>query len=163
MKRRVGLALVLLTAWAAALLSLTALVPPISMPCSSDTVVRAPSPSGHIEAVLNENNCGATTSFGYVVSLRAAASSMTSLVPAASAYGAIRNDDAYGMNLVWIDENTVEVQYWKARWATLEHPSIPINGLMITTRMSADVRDEAAPAGGMLYNIERRSAAGRVR
>jgi hypothetical protein len=64
------------------------------------------------------------------------------------------------MTLVWVDENTLEVQYWKARWATMEHPSASIDGVTITTRMKADVRDESAPAGGMLYNIERRSAAG---
>jgi hypothetical protein len=128
--------------------------------CTSDTVVRATSPSGRVEALLNEENCGATTSFGYVVSLRPGASSGANRINVASAYGAVRNDDAYGMNLVWIDENTLEVQYWKARWVTIEHPSISIDGVTVTTRMKADVRDETAPAGGMLVNIQRRSAGG---
>lgn len=127
--------------------------------CSSDTVVRARSPSGLVEALLDENNCGATTSFSYVVSLRSVASSQDNGVHVASAYGAVRNDDAYGMNLVWVDENTLEVQYWKARWVTLEAPDVSVDGASITTRMKADVRDESAPAGGMPYNIERRSAA----
>jgi hypothetical protein len=113
--------------------------------------------------VLDENGCGATTSFGYVVALRPAASSVADGVRVASAYGAVRNDQAYGMNLVWIDENTLEIQYWKARWATLENPDASVGGGTITTRMKADVRDESAPAGGMLYNIERRSAAGSQR
>jgi hypothetical protein len=129
-------------------------------PCSNDTVVRVTSSSGRVEALLNEENCGATTSFAYVVSLRAVASPATAGVRVASAYGAIRNDDAYGMNLVWIDENTLEVQYWQARWVTLEHSSKSIDGLTITTRMKADVRDESAPAGGMLVNIQRRPAEG---
>ena len=101
--------------------------------CSSDTVVRASSPSGHIEAVLDENGCGATTSFGYVVSLKPVASSMANGVRVASAYGAVRNDDAYGMNLVWVDENTLEVQYWKAQWVTLEAPDVSVDGTSITT------------------------------
>jgi hypothetical protein len=129
-------------------------------PCRTDTVVRAASQSGRVEALLDEINCGATTSFGYVVSLRPVASSMASGVRVASAYGAVRNEDAYGMNLVWVDENTLEIQYWKARWATLEHPDASVDGGTIATRMKADVRDETAPAGGMIYNRERRSAAG---
>jgi hypothetical protein len=84
---------------------------------------------------------------------------MANEVRVASAYGAVRNDGAYGMNLVWVDENTLEVQYWKARWVTLEAPDVSVDGASITTRMKADVRDESAPAGGMPYNIERRSAA----
>jgi hypothetical protein len=64
------------------------------------------------------------------------------------------------MTLVWVDENTLEAQYWKARWATIEYPSISIGGVTITTRLTADVRDEAAPAGGMLIHIQRQSAAG---
>jgi hypothetical protein len=129
-------------------------------PCSSDTVARATSPSGRVEALLDENNCGATTSFEYVVSLRAVASPATARVRVASAYGAGRNDSAYGMNLVWIDESTLEVQYWKAHWVTMEHPSVSLDGATVTTRMKADVRDGSAPAGGMLVNSRRQSGAG---
>jgi hypothetical protein len=124
------------------------------------TVARVKSPSGRVEALLDENNGGATTSFGYVVSLRPVSSPTATGIRVASTYGAVRNDRAYGMNLVWVGENTLEIQYWKARWATIEHPSIAIDGDTITTRMKADVRDEAAPAGGMLYNVQRRSTAG---
>ena len=119
---------------------------------SSDTVARAKSPSGAVEALLDENNGGATTSFGYVVSLRAVSSSATTGVRVASAYGAVRNDHAYGMTLVWVDANTLEIQYWQARRATVERTSVLIGGTTITTRMKAGVRDESAPAGGMLYN-----------
>jgi hypothetical protein len=55
---------------------------------------------------------------------------------------------------LWVDENMLEIQYWKARWVTLEHPDVSVVGATITTRMKADVRDESAPAGGMLYNIQ---------
>jgi hypothetical protein len=67
------------------------------------------------------------------------------------------------MNLVWIDESTLEVQYWKAHWVTMDHPSVSIDGATVTTRMKADVRDESAPAGGMLFSIRRQSAAGGAR
>jgi hypothetical protein len=128
----------------------------------SDTVARAKSPSGTVEALLDENNGGATTSFGYVVSLRALSSSATTGVRVASAYGAVRSDQAYGMMLVWVDANTLEIQYWQARWATVERPMISIDGTTISIRMKAGVRDESAPAGGMFYNIQHRSAAERA-
>ena len=127
--------------------------------CSSDTVARAASPSGRVEALLDENGCGATTSFGYVVSLKAAGSPGVAGYRVASAYGPVRNDQAYGMTLVWVDESTLEVQYWEARWVTIERPSISIDGVQIAIRMKGDVRDDSAPAGGMLHNLQRRSAA----
>jgi hypothetical protein len=127
---------------------------------NSDTVARAKSPSGVVEAQLDESNGGATTNFGYVVSLTGVSSSATTAVRVASAHGANRNDQAYGMTLVWVDANTLEIQYWQARSATVERPSVSIDGMTITTRMKPGVRDESAPAGGMLYNIQHRSAAG---
>jgi hypothetical protein len=63
---------------------------------------------------------------------------------------------------IWVDA-FARFQYWKARWVTLEAPDVSIDGTSITTRIKVDVRDESAPAGGMLYNIERRSAAGGVK
>jgi hypothetical protein len=129
---------------------------------SSDTVARAKSPSGNVEALLDENNSGATTSFGYVVSLRAVSSSAPTGLRVASAYGAVRNDKGYGMTLVWADANTLEIQYWQARLATVDRPSVLVDGMTITTRMKAGVRDESAAAGGMLYNVQHPSAAGRA-
>ena len=108
---------------------------------SSDAVARTKSPSGNIEAILEETNGGATTSFGYIVSLRAAPFS-TDRIRVASAYGATRNNHAYGMNLVWVDENTLEIQYWRARSAALESPSVSIGGIEIAVRMKAGVLDD---------------------
>jgi len=156
---RLGLGVVFTLLLVGAILIQPPLIPS-SDPCSSDTVVRMTSPSRRLEALLDENNCGATTDFGYVISLRPVASSVANAVRVASAYGAVRSDQAYGMNLVWVDENTLEIQYWRARWVTLEHPDVSVDGATIAIHMKADVRDESAPAGGMLYNIERRSTKG---
>jgi hypothetical protein len=64
------------------------------------------------------------------------------------------------MTLIWVDANTLEIQYWQARWATVERPSVSIDGITIATRMKAGARDESAPAGGMLYNVQHFSPAG---
>jgi len=126
---------------------------------SSDTVARVKSPSGRVEAILDETNGGATTSFGYVVSLKATSAPATEVIRVANAYGAVRSDRAYGVNLVWVNEHILEIQYLEARWAKVERAKVLIDGVWITIRLKSGVRDETAPAGGMLDNIEQRQAA----
>jgi hypothetical protein len=77
---------------------------------STDTVACAKSPSRSVEAPLDENNGGG---FKYVVNFRAVSSSATTVFRVASAYVAVRNDDLYGMALVRVDANTLEIQYWQ--------------------------------------------------
>jgi hypothetical protein len=119
---------------------------------SSVQVATAKSPSGRAEAILTETNGGATTSFGYIVSLKGA-SPDGEPTPVASLYGATRNPQAYGANLVWLDGRTLEVQYLTAKTAKIERASVIVNGQTLTVRLRAGVVDKAAPAGGMEYNL----------
>src|SRR5947208_1348029 len=69
---------------------------------SFDEVVRVPSPSSRVDAVLVEGNGDATTSFGYyvyVVTSGKAVSRRDGSV--ANFYGAVRSDSAYGVDLRW--------------------------------------------------------------
>lgn len=70
-------------------------------------------------------------------------------------YGAIRNEEAYGANLVWINDHTLEVRYLQAKDCRKEQNSpVSIDGIAVTVRLRSGIRDDSAPAGGMVYNLE---------
>jgi hypothetical protein len=73
-------------------------------------------------------------------------------VPVASWYGAVRSDQAYGVNLKWRDANTLALEYLSAREAFLERSSVLIAKEVIRVQMVSGVYDPDAPPGGMAYN-----------
>jgi hypothetical protein len=118
---------------------------------SSDEVAVVPSPDGRLEAVLIETNGGATTSFGYEVSIRE--KNARAMVVAATLYGAIRNPQAYGVNMSWPDDHTLRIEYLSAK-DQFAQKVIPLHG-GIAIQMRAGILDPKAPAGGMLFNLEK--------
>jgi len=122
---------------------------------SKDEVVRVVSPSGKVEAVLFETNGGATTSFGYQVYVveRGAKPLGT---PAVFLYDAARNEQAYGANLVWLSPDSLGVEYLSAKSARLNMQKQSVGTQTIHFVLRDGVTDNAAPSGGMLYNLRRR-------
>ena len=127
---------------------------------SREEVARVPSPDGRVEAVVVETNGGATTSFGYEVQVFERTGYRAAFV--ASVYGAVRNDNAFGVNLNWASNDELRIEYMEARQARLEHSSVHLGGRDIRIVLQAGIRDPDAPAGGMLDNSEhKRQEAGR--
>jgi hypothetical protein len=120
---------------------------------SRDEVAVVASPDGRLEAVLIETNGGATTSFGYEIWVREKGHRSGSQV--ARLYGAVRNDVAYGANLRWTDDSGLWVEYREARTDTLDRPVVRIGGREIRVALRPHVSDPNAPAGGMLFNLEK--------
>jgi hypothetical protein len=118
-----------------------------------DEVARVRSPGGKVEAVLVETNGGATTSFGYNVSLSAVG--RRHRVPVASFDGAARSEQAYGVNLVWRDTQHLTIEYLVARYDTLLRDSVRLADQNVFVRLRPGIIDSTAPRGGMLYNLER--------
>lgn len=75
---------------------------------SHDKVAEAWSPDGQTVAVLYEENGGATTSLAYEVTLGTKNSPGQKSV--ASLYGAVRNREAYGVDLKWSDSSTLVLE-----------------------------------------------------
>ncbi len=122
---------------------------------SSDEVARVASPSGKVDAVLFETNGGATTSFGYVVyavehGAQPAGSTAMSL------YGAVRNQSAYGANLKWLSPDSIAVEYLSAESTMITTPTAFVGDQVIHFFAREGIADNAAPAGGMLYNLRGR-------
>lgn len=119
---------------------------------SKEEVARVVSPAGNIDAVLIETNDGATTSFGYEVYVVAHAA-QPSDAPEVTLYGAIRNQQAYGANLVWTAQDSLAVEYLSAKTSTLHRQTKVVGAQTIHILLREGITDPAAPPGGMLYNV----------
>jgi hypothetical protein len=127
----------------------------LSFPVSHDEVSRVPSSAGGLDAVLVETNGGATTSFGYLVYVVPHGTRPSDGTEVAMLYGAGRNDQAYGANLKWEGRSRLAVEYRDARQVELRRQTAVIGSDTVTIVLRSGVTDSAAPAGGMLYNLER--------
>ena len=127
----------------------------LSFPTSHDEVSRVSSPAGDLDAVLVETNGGATTSFGYLVYVLPRSAKPSKSHEVAWLYAAGRNEHAYGANLRWVGPSEVVIEYQHADEAEARKPTIRIGGQTVTVVMHGGVSDSTAPAGGMLYNLER--------
>jgi len=121
---------------------------------SHDEVSRAPSGAGDLDAVLVETNGGATTSFGYLLYVVPHGRKPSVHTEVGMLYGAVRNDQAYGANLKW-EGSQLTVEYRDARHVELRTPTVTIDSRTVTIVFRSGVTDSSAPAGGMLYNLER--------
>jgi hypothetical protein len=121
---------------------------------SRDEVSRVASPDGRVDALVFETNCGAPCSFGYEIEL--ATKGRHDGHEVASLDGATRNEQAWGVNLRWLGPDQLSVEYLRADNAKLLMKTVDIAGRDVTISLRSGVRDSAAPAGGMLYNLTSR-------
>jgi hypothetical protein len=119
---------------------------------SKDEVARNISPNSKVDAVLFETNGGATTSFGYEVYV-VEHDAQPSGSPAISLYGAIRNQHAYGANLKWTSPDSVAVEFLSVKSTKIERPIVSVGTQAIHLAVHEGVLDNAAPSGGMFYNL----------
>jgi hypothetical protein len=121
---------------------------------SNNVVARVTSPDGKLDAILFEKNGGATTSFGYVVEV--AASGKRHGTKAAELYGAVRNANAYGVDLHWPDARTLVVECLRTEDPPKVEPSVEVNSETVIVLLRTGIENKTAPDGGMLYNLKHR-------
>lgn len=117
-----------------------------------DEVVRATSPDRGVDAVVLESSGGATTSFGYDVCLAPHGEKCCATDVAVSVYGAIRNDQAYGVNVQWADSQRLIVAYMRAERVAMKRSSAVFGNMAVAVDLKPGVVDSTAPAGAMQYN-----------
>jgi len=123
---------------------------------SSDEVARVTSPFGKVDAVLVELNGGATTDFEYEVFVVPVRESTRRHERVAFLYGAIRSENAYGVNLRWTTPSNLTLEYLRARQEDLLLAHVAVAGEPVSVSLRRGVIDAKAPPGGMLYNLEGR-------
>jgi hypothetical protein len=123
---------------------------------SRDEVSRVASPDRSLEAVLVEINGGATTSYGYDVYVVKKGSDLSWARSVMSAYGAVRSEEAYGLDLKWDTPEILAIQFLRAKQSKLEADHLNIGGKTVRIVIRQGVSDSLAPPGGMQYNNEGR-------
>jgi hypothetical protein len=115
-----------------------------------DIVARVASPDASVVAVLYESSGDAKSSFVYKVAVVADGK----LQDVAELSGALRNDRAYGVNLVWLSDDNLSIEYLTAQNQRLTASDLSIGGHHVRVTLHSGVRDKDAPAGGMLFNLQ---------
>jgi len=123
---------------------------------SCDEVARVTSPNGKYDAVLFESNGGATTSFWYDIYIIEKGESAWFYDPVANLYGAVRSNQAYGVNLVWSDSQTLTIEYLNAKNETIFFEQTKVDTDVIKVKLANGIYDSESPSGGMLYNLSTR-------
>ena len=121
---------------------------------SSYEVTHIASPNGNLEAVLTETNGGATSSFGYEVGIGPKGGKTEKV---ATLYGAVRNAQAYGVNLSWADNSVLRVQYLRAKAVQNVVKTLSLDGHQVEVQLQSGVEDPTAPSGGMQYNLTKQA------
>jgi hypothetical protein len=65
----------------------------------------------------------------------------------------MRNDHAYGVDLRWVNRDTIEVDYLTALNQRLPASQVVIAGHVVHIALRSGVRDPNAQPGGMLINL----------
>jgi hypothetical protein len=121
-------------------------------------VSRVTSPGGNADAVLFEENGGATTSFAYSVYLvpRGQVVKPRTDPAAATFYDVTRSDSAFGVNLRWRDRATLYVEYLYSHQTRVPDPFVKVGPRAIHVVLRKEIVDAHAPSGGMLWNLRGR-------
>lgn len=117
-------------------------------------VMRAQSPDGSLTATVFEINGGATTDFAYEIAV-ARNWPIHWDHAVAGLYGAGRSDCAYGVNIRWIDNNTLMIAYKDAKSVDLDRAA-QLLGREVRIIAKSGINDPAAPCGGMEYGQQGR-------
>ena len=130
--------------------------PPAQQPPWGDEVSRVSSPDRSVDAVLYEEDGGATVSFSYSTYVVPVGGSPAKADCVAGLYAAGRSERAYGVNLKWQGDDTLRIEFLKARRRRYLTHQVVVNGKRIRIVLVDGISDPDAPAGGMLYNLQGR-------
>lgn len=93
--------------------------------CSNNTFSTTYSPSGKFKAVVTERDCGATTSYNYILTVGKHDQSFF-LTKSAWVYGALRNEKDRGVDLQWASESEVLVRFHSSKLQKIEQNPVVI-------------------------------------
>jgi len=122
-------------------------------------VLRKESPTRRYVALLEELNGGATTSFEYNIYVQSPGQPFTKKVFVGFLYGAVRNTFAYGVDLDWPSDNTLRVQYWRARATRIPSSVVRLDDQVIHIQVCPGIENDDAPRGGMFYALQKQRRA----
>jgi hypothetical protein len=117
-----------------------------------DEVARLSSPDGRHEGVVIEQSGGATTSYWYDVCVVPSGARCDPTAVRVVLYAALRNSQAYGVNLKWIDSSGLVIEYESAK-RVQRKALTPGSSSMVRVDLKAGVVDPVAPPGSMRRSV----------
>ncbi|MBB6145413.1 hypothetical protein HNQ77_003371 [Silvibacterium bohemicum] len=115
-----------------------------------DEVSRATSPDGKVTAVLYELPGNAKTSFDYQVAVIGDGKTQE----VAELSGAMRNDRAYGVNLHWLSDDHLSIDYFTTQSVRVMMSRVEAGGRVVRVSLRNGIRDNNALPGGMLFHLQ---------
>ena len=117
---------------------------------SHDEVARVASPGAVAEAVVVESNRVATTSYGYDVVVVPHGAGWKRVEAVAHFNAATRKPTVYGVTQRWRSGDSLVVEYWQARDARLDLPTVRVGDAVVHVTIQGGIMDSAATAYAML-------------
>lgn len=99
--------------------------------CSDRVFTTEYSPGNKFKAVVTERNCGATTSYNYIIKVGRSDQSYF-LKEVGWVYGAVLDESKYGVHTTWLNDSTIQVSYYKCRHNNVEPGPVTLDGTGIT-------------------------------
>lgn len=116
--------------------------------CSDEgeEALKAASPNGKYQAIVMESSEGSTTSYYYRVCVVQPEEKCSKRSEVAMLYDAARSRTSYGVNLLWTDNDHLEIRYLIAKQATISRTKSASNVLI---ELKAGIDDPNAKPGAM--------------
>jgi len=109
--------------------------------CSDRVFATEYSPGNKFKAVIVERNCGATTSYNYIIKTGRSDQSYF-LKDIGWVYGAVLDDGKYGVRVTWVTDSTIQVSYSKCRRNNAEPGPVTLDGTGITLMFAPQSDDQ---------------------
>jgi hypothetical protein len=109
----------------------------VLFPVTQTEVLRKPSPTGVITAIVNELHSGNSTFYGYDVYLEQN-SLLSNRAKVASFYRAYRNETSRGVDLEWLSPNELLIKYFRAEITSPPKTTIQCGNQTIRVQLRAE-------------------------
>jgi hypothetical protein len=113
----------------------------VLFPVTQTEILRKPSPTGGVTAIVKELHASNSTSYGHDVYLEQS-SLLSNRAKVASFYRAYRNETSRGVNLEWTAPNELTIKYWRAEITSPPKDTVQCGNQTIRVQLRSDFRSE---------------------
>ena len=121
----------------------------LSSPHRSEEVFRLSSPDRLIDAIVLEGSSGATTSYTYEILVVDQGGAVSDSIPVGRVFGALRNENSWGVTVRWKSPTTLTVDYLRAEGREDVESRVFVGARAIEILWHSGRQDSAAPSGSM--------------
>jgi hypothetical protein len=114
----------------------------VLFPVTQTEVLRKPSPTGVVTAIVKELHANNSSSYGYDVYLEQS-SLLSNRAKVASLYRAYRTETSRGVDLEWTAPDELLIKYWRAEIMSPPNPTVQCGNQKIRVQLRSDSKSLA--------------------